>query len=66
MGATRIHHRFGLGDGFVQVVDEWETAEQFESFFSDPDLQAFIGSVGGLPGPPEMTVTEAISSPDQF
>ncbi len=20
-----IHHRFGVGDGFVLVVDEWET-----------------------------------------
>ena len=61
-----IHHRFGIGEGFVQVVDEWETAEQFETFFSDPELQAFIGSVGGSGGPPEMSVSEAVSSPDQF
>jgi hypothetical protein len=64
--AGAIHHRFGLGDGFVLVVDEWETSEQFETFFSDPELQAFIGSVGGSPGPPELIVTEAITSPDQF
>ena len=64
--AGAIHHRFGLGDGFVFVVDEWETPEQFETFFSDPELQAFIGSVGGAAGPPELTVSEAISSPDQF
>ena len=41
-----IHHRFGIGDGFVLVVDEWESAEQFEAFFSNPDLQAFIGEIG--------------------
>jgi hypothetical protein len=61
-----IHHRFGIGDGFVFVVDEWETAQQFETFFSDPELQAFIAEAGGSSGPPEMTVSEAVDSPDQF
>jgi hypothetical protein len=65
-GVGAIHHRFGIGDGFVTVVDEWESAEQFEAFFSDPSLQEFIGSVGGAPAPPEMTFSEAVSSPDQF
>ena len=62
-----IHHRFGIGDGFVFVVDEWESAEQFQTFFSDPELQAFIASVGGTAGPPEMmVVSEATHSPDEF
>ena len=61
-----IHHRFGMGDGFIVVIDEWESMQHFESFFSDPNLQAFIGSAGADPGPPEMIVAEAISSPDQF
>ena len=64
--AGAMHHRFGIGDGFVLVVDEWASAEQFEAFFSNPELQAFIGSVGGGPGRPGITVTEAISSPDEF
>ena len=64
--AGAIHHRFGIGDGFVMVVDEWGTADQFTTFFSDPGLQEFIGSVGGAGGPEELTFTEAISSPDQF
>jgi hypothetical protein len=64
--AGAIHHRFGIGDGHVLVVDEWGSAEQFRKFFSDPDLQAFIGSVGGDPAPPEITVTEAIRSADEF
>jgi hypothetical protein len=33
---------------------------------ADPELQAFIGSAGAAPVPPEITVTEAIASPDQF
>jgi hypothetical protein len=61
-----IHHRFGIGDGFVLVVDEWESMEHFQQFMADPDLQEFISSVGAAPAPPEVTVTEAITSPDQF
>jgi len=40
--------------------------EQLQRFFAQPDLQAFIGSVGADPAPPEITVGGAISSPDQF
>jgi len=61
-----IHHQFGIGDGFVLVVDEWESAAQFQQFFSNPDLQGFIGSAGGGAEPPEITITEAVASADQF
>ena len=64
--AGGLHHRFGIGDGFVVIIDEWETAEHFQRFFSNPELQAFIGSVGADPVPPEITITEAVSSPDQY
>ena len=63
--AGAIHHRFGIGDGIVVIVDEWETEEQFNTFFSDPELQQFIGEVGAA-GPPEITFSEAVPSPDQF
>jgi len=61
-----LHHRFGVGDGYVVIVDEWESVEHFQKFMANPDLQAFIGSVGGAPEPPEVIVAEAITSPDQF
>jgi quinol monooxygenase YgiN len=62
-----IHHRFGVGDGFVVVVDEWETPEQFEKFFGNPELQAFIGTIGGdTTAAPEITITQAITSADEF
>jgi hypothetical protein len=64
--AGGIHHRFGIGDGFVVIIDEWETAGQFQQFFSDPGLQALIGSIGAAPVPPEITVSEAVDSPDQY
>lgn len=65
--AGAIHHRFAVGDGFVLVVDEWESPEQFEKFFSAPELHEFIASAGGDPSQqPEITVAEAIESPDTF
>ena len=64
--AGGIHHRFGAGDGFVLVVDEWESPAHFQQFFSDPELQAFIGSIGAAPAPPEMIVAEAVASADQY
>ncbi len=48
------------------IVDEWESADDFQKFFTDPDLQAFIASVGGAAGPPEVTVCTAIDSADRF
>jgi hypothetical protein len=64
--AGGIHHQFGIGDGFVVIVDEWETAAQFKQFFAQPELQAFIGSVGAEPVPPEIIVSEAITAPGQY
>jgi hypothetical protein len=62
-----IHHRFGIGDGMVLVVDEWETIEQFQQFFSNPELQAFIGTVGGdTSSPPDVIVSEAVASSSDF
>lgn len=60
-----VHHRFGIGDDFVLVVDEWESAAQFESFFGSPELQAFVAS-SGASGEPQISVTEAASSADEF
>ena len=64
--AGGIHHRFAIGDGFVLIVDEWESPAAFERFFSDPSLQAFIGTVGAAPAPPEVTIGEAVASADQY
>ena len=52
-----LHHQFAVGEGFVLVSDEWESAGAFDKFFSDPQLMAFIGSVGGDPNvAPEISV----------
>jgi quinol monooxygenase YgiN len=59
------HHRFGIGDGYVVAIDEWEDAERFEAFFADPEMQAFVASIGAEAAP-VITVAEAIASPDEF
>ncbi|HWC35566.1 MAG TPA: hypothetical protein VG650_12175 [Mycobacteriales bacterium] len=62
-----LHHRFGIGDGYVHVIDEWETVEAFQAFFTEPSMQEFIATIGAdTSAEPEMTVSQAVSSPDQF
>src|SRR3954447_9811960 len=61
-----IHHRLGVGDGFVLVVDEWESPQQFQEFFEgNQEIESIIRDSGGQ-GPPDVTVAEAVDSPDQF
>ena len=65
--AGAIHHRFAVGPDYVVVIDEWDTAEHFEAFFSNPELQAFIGEVGGdASAPPEMIFGNLVDSADKF
>ena len=60
-----IHHRFGIGDGFVLVIDEWESAYAFQQFFQRDDIAQAIMRAGAQ-GEPEVTIAEAIETPDQF
>jgi hypothetical protein len=64
--AGALHHQFALGDGFVVIMDEWETQDAFRAFFADPGLQGFIASVGGDSRAPEVLAGEKIDSPDKF
>jgi heme-degrading monooxygenase HmoA len=61
-----LHHRFAIGDGFVVVIDEWETAEQFQGFFEGNEEIAAVMRDAGAQSAPQVTVMEAISTPDQF
>ena len=55
------------GDGFVLVEDEWESAEQFQAFFADAELQKFIGEIGGdMSAEPTLSIARAVASADQF
>ncbi|MGH1524968.1 hypothetical protein ACRAWC_13395 [Leifsonia sp. L25] len=65
--AGALHHQFAVGDGFVVIMDEWETQDAFRTFFAAPELQSFIASVGGdTSAPPQVLAGEKIDSPDKF
>ena len=61
-----IHHRFGIGDGNVFVVDEWDNAEAFQGFFEDNEEIAAVMQAAGASGPPQISVYEALETADQF
>ena len=61
-----IHHRFGVGDGYILAVDEWETVEAFQTFFqTNADIPKLMEEAGAR-SEPQITFAEAIESPDQF
>ena len=41
--AGAIHHTFGVGDGVVILVDEWESPQQFEQFSPGPTSRPWSG-----------------------
>ena len=61
-GAGLLHHRFVSGDGELMVIDEWETAEQFQSFFDGNPKVAEVMAAVGMTGPPEVTVFGSIDA----
>lgn len=61
-----LHHRFGVGDGFVVVIDEWESAEAFQQFFATNTSLPNAMAQAGAQGEPEITFTEAVSTVDEF
>ena len=63
--AGAIHHRFGLGDGYFVVVDEWESVESFQAFMSRDEIGAVLRDSGARSAP-EIDITEVVASPDQL
>jgi hypothetical protein len=50
-----IHHRFGIGEGFVLVVDEWASADAFQQFFQTNAQIPGVMRDAGAQGEPEVT-----------
>src|SRR6266516_5519884 len=59
-----LHHRFGVGDGYVLVVDEWESPEHFQRFFEGNDQIEAVMHESGDQGKPEITFSDALDTPD--
>jgi heme-degrading monooxygenase HmoA len=68
VGKGLIAHRFfGCGDSKVLVVDEWETAEQFQQFFDEvgEDVQALMQEVG-VANQPQPQFWRVLESHDKY
>src|SRR4051812_33938769 len=63
-GATS--HRWGLGDGYVVIIDDWPDEETFNSFFGGTHEIAELMQAAGVQGPPEFQILDAASAPDAF
>jgi hypothetical protein len=61
-GAGVLHHRFVAGDGELVVIDEWETAEQFQSFFEGNAKVGQIATAIGLTGTPAVPVFTSVDA----
>jgi hypothetical protein len=64
--AGALHHRWGFGDGYVVILDEWPDAESFQKFFSSNETIPTFMQEAGVQGPPEFTIVEAVEGPDHF
>jgi heme-degrading monooxygenase HmoA len=58
-----LHHRFVAGDGELMVIDEWESAEQFQTFFDGNPKVAEVMAEIGMSGPPDVTIFDSIDAP---
>ena len=54
-GRGAIHHAFVASDSEVRVVDEWDSAESFLSFFEDegPNIGPLMAQANAQPGEPK-------------
>jgi hypothetical protein len=64
--AGALHHRWGFGDGEVVIIDEWPDAESFQTFFGSNTRVPQLMEAAGVQGPPEFTIVEAQTGPDEF
>lgn len=61
-----LHHRFAIGDGFVLVIDEWESEQAFHDFFDGNEDVARAMAESGARSEPQISFGEAVESPDMF
>jgi hypothetical protein len=62
-GGGIIHHTFVAGEGELVVIDEWKTAEQFQSFFEGNAKVAKVTEIIGVTGPPAVSIYNEVDAP---
>lgn len=58
-----IHHTFVAGENELVVIDEWETAEQFQNFFEGNAKVAKVMESIGVTGPPAISIYNEVDAP---
>jgi heme-degrading monooxygenase HmoA len=61
-----ITHRFLQGDGEIVILDEWDSAEHFQEFFSSQPVIAQMMQEAGVAGPPDVKVYESLKTVGDF
>jgi heme-degrading monooxygenase HmoA len=61
-----IHHRFLEGDGELLVIDEWESAEAFNGFFSSNTKVPQVTQDAGVSGPPKIEFYSPLEAAGTF
>ena len=64
--AGAIRHQFVAGDGEVLIIDEWDDADHFGTFFAGQPEIADLMADGGVEGPPEVSIYRVLDTPDRF
>ena len=65
-GGGIIHHTFVAGEGELVVIDEWETAAQFQSFFEGNAKVAKVTELIGVTGAPAVAIYDEIEAPGRI
>ena len=64
MGA--ISHRFLQGEGEIVILDQWDTAEHFQEFFSSQERIGQMMREAGVTGPPQIEVYQSLITAGDF
>ena len=64
--AGAAHHLFAAGDGEILIIDEWDSAESFQTFFTTTPVIADLMQSAGVQGEPQIEIFERLDSPDRF
>ena len=62
-GGGIIHHTFVAGESELVVIDEWKTAEKFQSFFEGNAKIAKVTEIIGVTGPPVVAIYNEVEAP---
>ena len=61
-----VHHAFFAGDGEIVVIDEWDSEENFQSFFSSQQEIPEVMQAAGAQGEPSIEFLRPFDTADKF